>query len=180
LWANFERGCALSSLPTENAVAYRTFLSPPYPSLALSETAAATHFARVAALRRRPVGALGRARPVCAQRHVPLAHRQAPRLHGKRAKLMTTALRSFLNYARYCGQVAVDLAAAVPVVPHWPMTTIPRAISPDQVRQLLTSIDRGTGIGRRDYAILLLLARLGLRSGEGHAVVSERIPGADA
>lgn len=100
----------------------------------------------------------------------------APRLHGKRVKLMTTALRSFLNYARYSGQVDVDLAAAVPVVPNWSMTTIPRAISPDHVRQLLTSIDRGTSIGRRDYAILLLLARLGLRVGE---VVSLRLEDID-
>ena len=91
---------------------------------------------------------------------------EAPRLHRKRAKLMTTALRSFLSYARYCGEVDADLAAAVPVVPNWSMTTIPRAIGPDQVRHLLASIDRCTGAGRRDYAILLLLARLGLRSGE--------------
>jgi site-specific recombinase XerD len=46
------------------------------------------------------------------------------------------------------------------------MTSIPRGIAADQVRQLLISIDRSTAIGRRDYAILLLLARLGLRSGE--------------
>lgn len=91
---------------------------------------------------------------------------QAPRLHRKRAKLMTTALRSFLRYARYRGEVDVDLAAAVPVVPNWSMTTIPRAIAPDQVRQLLASIDRRSRTGRRDYAIVLLLARLGLRSGE--------------
>lgn len=91
---------------------------------------------------------------------------QAPRLHRKRAKLMTTALRSFLRYVRYCGEVEMDLAAAVPVVPNWSMTTIPRAIAPDQVRQLLASIDRRSGTGRRDYAIVLLLARLGLRSGE--------------
>jgi site-specific recombinase XerC len=71
---------------------------------------------------------------------------------------MTSALRSFLNYARYCGELVVDLAAAVPIVPNWSMTTIPRAISPDQVRQLLASIDRRTPTGRRDYAILLLLA----------------------
>jgi len=91
---------------------------------------------------------------------------QAARLHRKRAKLMTTALRSFLRYARYCGELDVDLAAAVPVVPNWSMTTVPRAIAPDQVRQLLASIDRRSGTGRRDYAIVLLLARLGLRSGE--------------
>ena len=46
------------------------------------------------------------------------------------------------------------------------MTSIPRAIATDQVRQLLASIDRHTAVGRRDYAILLLLARLGLRAGE--------------
>jgi integrase/recombinase XerD len=90
----------------------------------------------------------------------------APRLHLKRAKLMTTALRSFLRYARYRGDVTLDLAAAVPVVANWSMPSIPRAISADQTRQLLASIDRHTPVGRRDYAILLLLARLGLRAGE--------------
>jgi integrase/recombinase XerD len=97
---------------------------------------------------------------------VRFVRRQAPRLHRKRAKLMTTALRSFLSYARFCGEVDVDLAAAVPVVPNWSMTSIPRAIAPEQVRQVLASIDRRSATGRRDYAIVLLLARLGLRSGE--------------
>lgn len=91
---------------------------------------------------------------------------QAPRMHRRSAKLMTSALRSFLSYAQYCGEVAVDLTGAVPIVPNWSMTSIPRAIAPDQVRQLLASMDRRTAMGRRDYAILLLLARLGLRSGE--------------
>jgi site-specific recombinase XerD len=92
--------------------------------------------------------------------------RQAPRLHRKRAKLLTSALRSFLQYARYRGEVTLDLAAAVPSVANWSMTSIPRAIPPEQVRRLLTGIDRRSAVGRRDYAILLMLARLGLRSGE--------------
>ncbi len=103
---------------------------------------------------------------LCAGDVVRFVHRQAPRLHRKRAKLMTTALRSFLGYARYRGELTLDLAAAVPVVANWSMTSIPRAIAAHQVRQLLASIDRRTAIGHRDYAILLLLARLGLRSGE--------------
>ena len=94
------------------------------------------------------------------------AQSQAQRLHLRRAKLMTTALRSFLQYARFRGDVTLDLAAAVPVVANWSMPSIPRAIAGDQVRRLLASIDRRTAMGRRDYAILLLLARLGLRSGE--------------
>jgi site-specific recombinase XerD len=92
--------------------------------------------------------------------------RQAPRLHLKSAKLLTTALRSFLRYARARGAVTQDLAAAVPTVANWSMSSIPRAIPAASVRQLLASIDRRTARGRRDYAILLLLARLGVRASE--------------
>ena len=102
----------------------------------------------------------------CAGDVVGFVQRQAPRLHPKRSKLMTTALRSFLQYTRYSGEVTADLAAAVPVVPNWSRTTLPRGITTEQVRQLLASVNRGTAVGRRDYAILLLLARLGLRSSE--------------
>ena len=103
---------------------------------------------------------------LCAGDVVRFVQRQAPHLHPKRAKLMTSALRSFLRYARYRGEVTLDLAAAVPAVANWSMTSIPRAIATDQVHRLLASIDRRTAMGRRDYAILLLLARLGLRSSE--------------
>jgi integrase/recombinase XerD len=103
---------------------------------------------------------------LCAEDVVRFVQRRAPQLHVKRAKLLTTALRSFLRYVRYRGDVRLDLAAAVPRVANWSMSSIPRAIAPDQVRRLLAQINRGTAVGRRDYAILLLLARLGLRSGE--------------
>jgi site-specific recombinase XerD len=97
---------------------------------------------------------------------VGFVQRQAARLQPKRAKILTSALRSFLQYARVRGAVKRDLAAAVPVVPNWSLSTIPRAIGADQVRQLLQSIDQSTALSQRDYAILLLLARLGLRAGE--------------
>jgi site-specific recombinase XerD len=87
-------------------------------------------------------------------------------MHRNCAKLLTTALRSFLRYARYRGDITTDLAAAVPCVANWSMTSIPRGIPADAVRRLLASIDRRTPLGRRDYAILLLLARLGLRASE--------------
>jgi integrase/recombinase XerD len=103
---------------------------------------------------------------LCAGDVVRFVQRQVPRLHLKRAKLLTSALRSFLQYARYRGDVALDLAAAVPTVANWSMTSIPRAIPADHVRQLLARINRRTAMGRRDYAILLLLARLGLRASE--------------
>jgi integrase/recombinase XerD len=103
---------------------------------------------------------------LCAGDVVRFVQRQAARLHVKRAKQLTTALRSFLHYARYRGDIALDLAAAVPTVANWSMSSIPRAIPADAVRQLLASIRRRTVVGRRNYAILLVLARLGLRASE--------------
>jgi site-specific recombinase XerD len=97
---------------------------------------------------------------------IGFVRRRAPHLHVKRAKLLTTALRSFLRYGCYLGQVRTDLIQAVPIVAKWSMPLIPRAISPDQIRQVLLHVDRRSVVGRRDYAILLLLARLGLRAGE--------------
>jgi site-specific recombinase XerD len=88
------------------------------------------------------------------------------RLNMRRAKIMTTALRSFLSYARYCGDITSDLAAAVPIVANWSLSSIPRAIGRDEVARLLASIDRDTPVGCRDYAMILALARLGLRSSE--------------
>ena len=103
---------------------------------------------------------------LCAGDVVRFVQRQAPRLHLKRAKLMTSALRSFLRYVRYRGDIVLDLAAAVPVVANWSMMSIPRAIPTEQVRQLLARCGRSTAKERRDYAILLMLARLGLRASE--------------
>lgn len=83
-----------------------------------------------------------------------------------RAQSMTKVLRSFLQFARYRGLIKLDLAAVVPRAAHWSMASIPKAISPEYARRALASCDRRRPVGRRDYAILLLLARLGLRSGE--------------
>lgn len=61
---------------------------------------------------------------LCAGDIVKFVQRQVPQLHLKRAKLMTTALRSFLQYARYCGDTSLNLAAAVPIVANWSMTDL--------------------------------------------------------
>jgi integrase/recombinase XerD len=103
---------------------------------------------------------------LCASDVVRFVQRQAARLHVKRAKQLTTALRAFLRYARYRGALTEDLVAAVPSVANWSMPAIPRAIPTESVPQLLASINRQTARGRRDYAIVLLLARLGLRASE--------------
>jgi site-specific recombinase XerD len=97
---------------------------------------------------------------------VGFLHRQVPRLSVTEAKQLTTALRSFLQYARYRGDVVLDVAAAVPAVASWSLAGIPRAISPRAIRRLLASMRRHSPIKRRDYAIVVLLADLGLRAGE--------------
>ena len=98
---------------------------------------------------------------------VGFVQREAARLHHpKRSKLMTTALRSFLQYARYCGLISVDLRSSVPTVAGWSMASLPKALSSDEVQRLLAHCDRRTAVGRRNWAILMLLARLGLRAGE--------------
>lgn len=103
---------------------------------------------------------------LCAADVTGFVRRRAATIQSKRVQLMTTALRSFLRFARYRGDIGKDLAACVPAIANWKLSTIPRAIPADQVELLLSSIDRKTAVGRRDYAILLILARLGLRAGE--------------
>lgn len=83
-----------------------------------------------------------------------------------RAKLMTSALRSFLRYLRLRGDISAQLALAVPTVAEWRLSTIPKSLEPQQVESLLECCDQSSAVGQRDYAILLLMARLGLRAGE--------------
>jgi len=91
---------------------------------------------------------------------------QASHLNPKRAGLMVTALRSFFRYLRYRGDITTDLAACVPTIANWQFSSLPKFLQPHQVRQALNQCDRRTAQGRRDYAILLLLSRLGLRACE--------------
>jgi len=85
-------------------------------------------------------------------------------------KTVESALRSFMRYLLFAGHLNRDLSIAIPSAPNRRFTGIPRHLTVDQVRRVLASCDRQTGTGRRDYAILLLLARLGLRAGEVEAL----------
>lgn len=107
---------------------------------------------------------------------VGYVQQEAARLdHPKRAKLMTTALRAFFQYARYRGLIRIDLRSSVPTVANWSMASLPRSLSFEEVERLLAHCDRHTGLGRRNWAILLLLARLGLRAGEVVALTLEDV-----
>lgn len=91
---------------------------------------------------------------------------QARRYSPARAKLIATALRSFCRFLLQRGAIANDLANAVPTVPNWRLSALPKFMKAEDVEHLLQSGDRTTPQGQRDAAILLLLARLGLRAGE--------------
>jgi integrase/recombinase XerD len=101
--------------------------------------------------------------------------RQAQTISLSRAKTAITALRSFLRFLQQRGLLRTDLSAAVPGVAGWRLTHLPKALSIEQVEQLLASCNRRTIAGRRDYAILMLLARLGLRGGEVSALTLDDI-----
>jgi site-specific recombinase XerD len=92
--------------------------------------------------------------------------RHARQLSPVRAKLMVTALRSFFRYLRHRGAMPIDLTGCVPTVPNWSLSGLPRFLPAADVERVLECCDQETSVGRRNYAILLLLARLGVRAGE--------------
>jgi len=88
------------------------------------------------------------------------------KLASGRIKLLVTALRSFLRYLLHQGQIKIELAGCVPSVAGWAFSDIPKCLPAGAVEHLLEQQNRSTPLGQRNYAILLLLARLGLRAGE--------------
>jgi site-specific recombinase XerD len=91
---------------------------------------------------------------------------RAHQLSPGQAKLLVTALRSFLRYLRYQGEISVDLAGCVPPVAVWSLSTVPKFLPAGTVQRVLDRCERDTADGKRNYAVLLLLARLGLRACE--------------
>jgi site-specific recombinase XerD len=81
-------------------------------------------------------------------------------------KAMCWAVRSFLRYVHYSGLNPLSLAGCVPSIRRWKLASLPTYMSAAQVQKVLDGCDRTTALGRRDYAILMMLARLGLRADE--------------
>ena len=81
-------------------------------------------------------------------------------------KLLAAALRSFLRFLFFDGATVTDLSIAVAPVRRWRLAAVPPFLTAEQVEQVIAATDRSTARGRRALAILLLLARLGLRAGE--------------
>jgi site-specific recombinase XerD len=88
---------------------------------------------------------------------------------------LCTGLRSFFRYLRFRGKTSRDLASSVPRIARWRLATLPKALSPEQLGRVLAHCDRYSILGRRNYAILLLLARLGLRAHEVRSLTLDDI-----
>ena len=82
------------------------------------------------------------------------------------SKLLGAALRSFFQFLYIRGETSINLSPCVPMARKWRQVSVPHYLSPAEVAHVLSATSRSTARGRRDYAILLLLARLGLRAGE--------------
>ena len=82
------------------------------------------------------------------------------------AKRCTTALRMFLHFLIAEGWCRAGLLGAVPTLAHWRLSSLPRYLPAEAVERVIDSCDVSAPTGKRDRAILLLLARLGLRAGD--------------
>lgn len=81
-------------------------------------------------------------------------------------KLLAAALRSFLRFLFLDGVTQLDFSIAVPPIRRWRLATVPPFLSPEEIERVIMATDRSTASGCRAHAMLLLLARLGLRAGE--------------
>ena len=91
---------------------------------------------------------------------------RSKRLSRSGRKSMCAALRSFLRFLYLGGHLLRDLVAAVPVIPTFKLDRLPRMIADEDLQKILAAVDRSTAVGRRDYAMLLVLATYGMRSGQ--------------
>ena len=133
--------------------------------LSVSRTFLTTHFNEQTADPRllRPADVVGFVRRI--------AQAQPPRT----AKFTITGLRALLRFLFVQGRTATDLTSSVPTIPRWKVEALPKPLDVHEVELLLKSCDRTTAVGKRDYAVLCLLARLGLRAGEVVALTLDDI-----
>jgi site-specific recombinase XerD len=112
-----------------------------------------------------PTGKVYLAR-LCAQHVTNFILNGTATLGHRTIQLAGSALRSLLGFLFQKGRISINLASAVPRVANRSLSQLPRYLEKHEVEKVLRSCDRRRKVGKRDYAILLLLARLGLRAGE--------------
>lgn len=133
--------------------------------LAASTVAAYSHVARLYLFYRSPEGDLD-LEHVGAGEVIDFVTAECKARTIGSAKYIVCGLRAWLRFLYVEGHTANQLATAVPSVAGWSLAGVPKCLSRREVSALLASCDRRTTFGRRDFAVLTLLVRLGLRSGE--------------
>lgn len=101
--------------------------------------------------------------------------KRSRRVSPRRLQVAASALRSFCRYLRFRGLVGCDLTSALPRIASRGPQSLPDYLRPEQLEALLGSIDIRSLAGRRNYALILCMARLGLRAGEAGALRLEQI-----
>lgn len=91
---------------------------------------------------------------------------RCPAMNPGLAPLFVTALRSLLTFLHVDGVISRSMTGAVPTVPGRRLTGLPKSVTPAVLEQLYAACDRESRSGSRAFAVLILLARLGLRAGE--------------
>lgn len=91
---------------------------------------------------------------------------RAGRIGIGQAKTLVQAVRMFLRFLIATGRCAPGLDHALPTIAHWHLASLPKYLPAETVEHVLASCDQATPIGAQDRAVLLLLARLGLRAGD--------------
>jgi len=109
------------------------------------------------------VGDLGR---ISQEEVIRYIERHARDWSAESGKAMCWSLRAFLRYLHHKGLNPLALAGCVPSIRQWKLASLPTYLSTAQVQKVLHGCDRATAMGRRDYAILMMLAKLGLRADE--------------
>ncbi|MCP4526465.1 MAG: tyrosine-type recombinase/integrase [Aestuariibacter sp.] len=112
---------------------------------------------------------------ICASNIIQFVLRHARTKSCRCAQLMTSALRGFLRFLHLRGDIDSNLAASVPTVADFRLSELPKSLSTEEIERLLQNCDQSTAIGQRDYAVLLILTRLGLRAAEVVAMTLDDI-----
>ena len=156
---------AMATTPAERLLErYRTYLAEER-GLAAATVASNMLVGRLFLATRPQVSGLG-LDELCASQVLDFVLSECRKRSSGSARHVTIGLRSFLRFCHLEGRTEAPLADAVPGVASWRLSALPRALEPTVLASLLKSCDRRTTFGRRDFAVLVLLIRLGLRSGE--------------
>lgn len=92
--------------------------------------------------------------------------RHASEYRQRSAQNWISVLRCFMRYLSLRGETTADMTGCVLKTANWNLAGLPKYVEASEVEELIKSIDRSTPVGLRDYAILIIIARLGLRAGE--------------